>query len=474
MFTFFPEQFSKLIQGSLFYKTNKKRYVRFRHVAIDSRQYNANDIFFTIVGKRNDAHLFFNHIFHNPTSAVVSNLAYINYPIHENVQFLYHVKDTQKALYNFAKFWRYEHPVETIAVSGSCGKTTIKQMLFHVLKQYYPTICNPGNYNSAIGCPLSILQIRKWHRYGIFEIGGSELGNVDYLSHIVKPSIAVVSTIGLEHMETFSTIENVIHTETESFSHLPHGGTAVIPRDSFAYKQLLKRVPQNCSVITFGCHPDSDVQLVSYQCDYMCRRSTIVIDLFSFPHKITVPIINRFNIINFLSVIATCTLLGMQMSYIQHAFDNFRFDFGRFQIYELKNRNFIIDDSYNSNPHSMEISMIDFNHTFVNLTQYLCIGDMLSLGDISIQEHIRLGVKIEKLNIAGVFFYGDLIRHTYTYLKQNKTKKTILFFHDKNTLSQFFKNHFSNQNEIAILFKCSNDVGLHSIVQDIVDSDQIL
>ena len=469
MFTFLSEQFSNIIQGSLFYK-KQQRYISFNHVSIDSRKYRKGDIFVTIIGNKYDSHQFLHNIFSQyATIAIFSNLSSITYPIHSNVQFLYHVKDTKKALYNFAKYWRSQHSIKTIAVSGSCGKTTIKKMLTHVLQKYDFTICSPGNYNNVIGCPLSVLQIQSHHQYGVFEIGSSTVGDVDYLSYIVKPSIAVVSMIGLEHMETFHTIENIIHTESETFSHLPIGGIVVLPRDSFAYTQLLKRVNPYCSVITFGSHIDSHVRLISYQCDYHRQISVIQISIFSILHHMTIPIISRFNIINFLAVVATGLSLDIPIDFIHTAFSDFHFDFNRFQVYQLKNESFIVDDAYNANPHSMETSIVDFNHTFFDLKKYLCIGDMLELGDISIQEHINIGIKIEKLDVAGVFLYGHLVRHTYDYLKQNNTQKDIRYFSDKHVLSQFLKHHISVQHRMAILFKCSNASGLHAIVRNIVD-----
>jgi murE/murF fusion protein len=374
--------------------------VAFDSVGSDSRNIVAGQLFVAIKGENFDGNVFAAEAINKGAAAVmVSDAATVARPALV-------VHDTRLALGELAKYWRSKFSAPVIGVTGSNGKTTTKEMLTAILAAATGDInkvhATYGNLNNDIGLPLTLLKIKAQHQYVVAEMGMNHMGEIDYLTHIAKPNVAVINNANTAHIGELGSRENIARAKGEIFAGLQDGGIAVINADNdFAdYWQTLN---VGRKVVTFGLQQQADVT-ASYQeqAGVSQVKLTTPNGQVSFELKVE----GVHNISNALAASATAYALGISNADIAAGLQNFGGVYGRLERKAAANGAVLIDDTYNANPDSMKAA-IDVLAKQIG-EKLLVLGDMGELGADAKGMHAEIGAYARAAGLAKLYCLGDL------------------------------------------------------------------
>lgn len=454
--------------------SRRKEHLR---VSIDSRTLRRGDIFFAIKGEKFDGNQFIDDVIRKgasicvireiPPSLVISNTKYTN---------IIKVKNPREALGDCARIWRLKmgNNIQQLGISGSCGKTTIKELITHILSKVGPTVSSTGNFNNEVGCPLSIFSMKNTHKFGVFEMGACRVNEVKYLSQIVLPRIGVVTNINIEHSATFGNLEKIAEGESEILQSLPDNGWAILPFDDSFFEFLKSRLPKNRSikVKSFGLSKSASVyakdisvwpQPTKFTLVHQNDREEILDEV-----RCTLTAAGRFNIMNACAAAAACLALGVQPNVIAEAFSDFIIPPMRFQILKLKGGAIVVNDCYNANPGSMRIALESFIESFPDKKLCVVLGDMLELGEISSNEHRLLGKSLAGFPLSRVVLFGPQSRYTSEGAKNFFVNENVIqYCEDRQSLENAARSLVKPGT--ATLFKASRDMRFEEIIEKIAD-----
>ena len=374
--------------------------VAFDSVGSDSRNIKAGQLFVAIKGENFDGNTFAAEAINKGAAAVmVSDAATTANPALV-------VPDTRLALGELAKYWRSKFSAPLIGVTGSNGKTTTKEMLTAILAAATGDInkvhATYGNLNNDIGLPLTLLKIKAQHQYVVAEMGMNHMGEIDYLTHIAKPNVAVINNANTAHIGELGSRENIARAKGEIFAGLQDGGVAVINADNdFAdYWQTLN---VGRKVVTFGLQQQADVT-ASYQ--EQAGVSQIKLTTPNGQVSFELKVEGVHNISNALAASATAYALGISNADIAAGLQNFGGVYGRLERKAAANGAVLIDDTYNANPDSMKAA-IDVLAKQVG-EKLLVLGDMGELGADAKKMHAEIGAYAKAAGLAKLYCLGDL------------------------------------------------------------------
>lgn len=444
-------------------------------VSTDSRTLRKRDIYFALKGVRYDGHDFIEQSIQRGTSLCVVSCIPSNLIIPvTNSPAIIKVKDTKKALADCAGYYCQKYGVKTrrVGVSGSNGKTTVKEMIAQILSRAGSTIYNVGNFNNDVGCPLSLFNLVPDHQYAVFEIGASVRGEVKRLSEIVAPQVAVVTNIGLEHTATFGNLDDIAAGESEILQVLPEDGFAVFPRDD-AYFEFLKSVAlskRNIKIKSFGFSKEASVYIsdvhsypgpVQFTLIHQDEKGHILHRI-----KCNLPVLGRFNMINACAAAAAALCLNVDEKCIVDGLKNFLPPQMRFQIMKLENNVIVVNDCYNANPSSMRVSLESFVEFYPNQTKCVVLGDMLELGEISKSEHYSLGKFLAGLPLSKIVLFGPQSRFVAEGARDSFLReKMVTHCSDAESLLKTVRSLM--QPRTAIFFKASREMYLENVIQQL-------
>lgn len=315
------------------------------------------------------------------------------------------VKNTRQAMAELARSWRACFSIPLIAITGSNGKTTVKEMLATILNYRAPTLATPGNHNNDIGIPLTLFSLGDKHQYVVIEMGANHSGEIEYLSQITQPTIAVITQCAPAHLQGFSNIKGVAYAKAEIFTGLSQKGTAVINGDDeFADLWLRKSRPKD--QLTFGFNSDNDVTAESIRLAIDKSFFAMVTPIGKLELVLNLP--GKHNIINALAA-ATCAIkLGFELPIIKQGLEYISPIKGRLQIKIGPKKCRIIDDTYNANPISL-LAALDVLSKFPG-RRWLVIGDMGELGDEAEALHISVSQMSKQSGVERIYALGKLAK----------------------------------------------------------------
>ncbi len=440
---------SKIINKVL--KNNK--FYKFNGLAIDSRDVKKENIFLAIKGKNNDGNKFIPQAIKKGAKIIITskkNKRFKNKTIKVNNEFNF--------LNQFALHSRNNSTAKIIAITGSAGKTSLKNLLNNLLNYFGNSFASPKSYNNEIGVPISLSNLNTNHQFGVFEVGMSKAGEIDKLTKKIKPNFGIITNIGEAHIENFKNIKGIASAKAEIIKNVEKNGTIFLNRDdkffNFFYKKANER---NLNIVSFGNNNKSDVQLINKK-----RLKKINYVSIKVRDKLIKLQISNINLHNVLCSIAVIQELGLNIDKIKNTFKNFEPSDGRGKLHKIsryKKRFKLIDESYNANPLSVKNALQNFAEIKKkNFKKYLLLGDMLELGKNSEIYHKDLSKLINSSDIDKVFIKGEKTLFTYKNIKKNKRGNIIQCDQDVDLI---LKNIITNNDYLMI--KGSNSTGLKNI-----------
>lgn len=362
-------------------KTNCIRDAEWTGVCIDSRRLLPGHVFVAIQGERFDGHQFIHDAVKNGASAVICRQAVADIDIPQLV-----VPDTTQALATVAAHHRQSVDCPIIALTGSNGKTTVKEMIASILP--FPSFATPGNLNNHIGAPLSVLQLQPEHRYAVFELGANHLSEIAHTVKVVQPQVALINNIAPAHIDGFGSIDGVARAKGEIYEGLNHEGTAVI-NDDDAYAHFWDALLTNKKTIRFSVTKPTTIHARDLVLNQQgCAQFILVTPMGERSIKLLVP--GMHNVNNALAAAACTYALGISLPAIQEGLSRFTGVPGRMTFLKGRQNACIIDDTYNANLRSV-LMAIDVLAARPGM-RVLVFGDMGELGRWSEQHHHEVGL----------------------------------------------------------------------------------
>jgi UDP-N-acetylmuramoyl-tripeptide--D-alanyl-D-alanine ligase len=379
----------------------------------DSRALKAGQFFWALKGENFDGHVFANEAFTKGGYAAVVDEKWLlenGKPVNVYIP----VKDTNQALLDLARDYAAKFRIPKIAVTGSNGKTTTKDMIARVLAKVGPTLSTQGNFNNQVGVPLTLFELKRLHRFAVIEMGTNHPGEIAPLSLCARPSIAVITNIGYSHLEHFGSKEKVREeklTITAGFGN-PKGaqrtrgfdpkGTLILNVDD----PLLAEVRANArqKLLTFGIDRGQIRPVDLSFSDAGCASFRIG------RTKFTLQVPGRHNVYNALAAIAVGTQLRIPKAMIAQALGAFTASKNRMQVKQLPGLT-VLDDCYNANPSSMKSALSTLGAFRVPGRRVAVLGDMLEMGPEGENLHREMGQYLAEMGVDELFTFGNLSRH---------------------------------------------------------------
>ncbi len=367
------------------------------------------------------------------------------------------VSDTRLALGKIAANHRSAFDLPVIAVTGSCGKTTIKSMLASILNQMGSTLSPVKSFNNDIGVPLTLLQLNAQHQYAVIEMGANHPNEIGYLSSLAKQNVAVVSNVAPAHLAGFGSLVGVADAKGEIYEALPHDGIAIINSDDEFAGYWQSKI-KNRSSITFGIRSKADV---SAQNIILSSEGTPIFNLI-YPDGralIHLPLLGMHNVMNALASVAASYAVGATKDALIQGLSKLNPVGKRLTKYKGLHDSVIIDDSYNANPLSVSAALEILAH--YKGERILVLGDMAELGSKEEYFHVEVGKKAKNLGINKLYAFGRLSKHTVDAFGKNS-----FYFQDQESLIATLKSDLHSST--IILVKGSRALRMENIVQALI------
>ncbi|MBO5825460.1 MAG: UDP-N-acetylmuramoyl-tripeptide--D-alanyl-D-alanine ligase [Treponema sp.] len=425
------KQLLSSVNGKLFFSILKPIY--FTSVCIDSREVCKNSLFVPLVGLSQNGHKYIPTALEQGASVVFVNEAeflkskdeyFALAKKYKKVSFVI-VIDTKRALQDAARAYVEKFPkLKKIAITGSSGKTTTKEIAISIFKQEFNVIATKGNFNSETGLPLSVFNIRKEHEVGIFEMGMNRENEIAEIASVLKPNYAIISNIGTAHIGKLGSREDIAREKKRVFDYVMKDGFAFIPEDDDFVEYLSSGVKGN--VVRFGPHL-SDAKI-----EYLKNNGTNGCEFRLNESIVNFPLGGEYNFKNALGVIACALKFGMKDESIKKGLEEVKNLSGRLNIQKatLKNKKCVtlIKDYYNANFDSMKAS-IEFTNGIENQGKKIYVlADMKELGEKSKEFHSKIGGILSNVGSAIIFLIGsDMIEAKNELLVKNPNQTVVYF-----------------------------------------------
>ena len=388
------KQIEKIVNGNAYHIQDEN--LTIDEICTDSRKITNQSLFIALVGDKFDGHLFAKQAIEDGASAVV-----VDHKLDEDIPQII-VKDTHLALGQLAAFVRDQSSAKIVALTGSSGKTSVKEMTATILQLCGETLYTQGNFNNDIGVPLTLLRLTKQDKFAVIELGANHIGEIAYTTRLVRPNSALINNIALAHIEGFGSLEGVATAKGEIFEGLVEDGIAIINLDNFSYKWLDNL--ENKMVWTFSIHNSS--------ADFYASNIKIMDKTIFTLHtpigecEITLPLVGEHNISNSIAASALAISVGASLTHVEKGLATSKSVKGRLYPIRLNQTQLIWDDSYNANVGSMSAAI----HVLATQPGYrvLVVGDMAELGCEAKSYHQRIGQLVKKQKIDCVVSVGNL------------------------------------------------------------------
>ncbi len=408
----------------------------------DSREVKQNDIYLGIQGEKVNGSIFFEEAFKKGAKgAILQNIEITQEQItkYAKDKFIILVEDTIKAMQQIATYKRKLYNIPVVAITGSVGKTSTKDMLASVLNEKYNTLKTAGNYNNHIGVPLTIFRLKQ-EKAMVVEMGMSHLGEIRTLSKIAKPNVCVITNVGTSHIGNLGSRENILKAKLEILEGMQENGILVINNDNDLLHKWYLENKEKYNIITYGIENESD-----YKAENIISKengSTYILK--GTKQEIQVPVAGNHFVQNSLCAIAVGSIFNIPLKDIAKGIQNFQLTEKRMDI-TTKNNITIISDYYNANYDSMKAAL-NYLGKVQEKRKIAVLGDMLELGNYSKELHQKVGEEVVKNQIDILITVGEEAKQIAKATEENSINEE----NAKQKVSQI-KICNSNQEAIEII-----------------------
>lgn len=365
------------------------------HISTDSRTIKPGETFLALKGERFDGHSFIQDVVNKGAGGLIVSEEALAYP--EGL-IIIRVKNTLAALGQIACDYRQGFQIPLVAVTGSNGKTTTKEMLYAILSQRFETVKSEKSFNNDIGLPLTLLELKDTSQAVVVELGMNHPGEISKLAQLAKPTIGIITNVGTSHIGYLGSKENIAQAKAELLPYISQ--MVCLNRDDdyvWSMRQLFSG-----QIVSFGLSKEADVRATNLRQHDQGIEFTL-----NDYQQIQTPVLSLANVYNALAAISVGLHLRIELNLIQSALAQFKPLSGRMELLEINGVK-IINDAYNANPNSMEQALLTLKSLPCNARRIMVIGDMLELGDMSEQLHLQTGKLISQSGVDWLITIGEL------------------------------------------------------------------
>ena len=407
----------------------------FDGICTDSRELKLNDLFVPLRGQNFDGNCFV-----IPALKAGAGGSLVNRDVHLKIPFnlsnsvLIKVQDTLRALTDLASTHRKIYPIPLVAITGSSGKTTVKEMIGSIIGLQNPVKITKGNLNNIIGLPMTVLDTSWDHKFAVVEAGINQPGEMDMLAKAASPDIAVITTIGEAHLEGLGSMENVASEKFKLVESISGKGLGVVPGDNVLIKERLKHFKGR--TVTFGLSEGD------YRAENIQSGTPTIFDVIGPFGKTRIQwdLCGLHNISNALAAFATCMELGIEIQEIRKGLESFKAPAWRMEISDLGGSRKLIRDFYNANPLSMKAALAALVACDKGESTLAILGDMMELGVHAAKLHREIGAFARKMGVKSVIYvgkYGDDFSRGFSTFGGDE--RSIRLFVDKEKAWDFIR-----------------------------------
>ncbi len=433
--------------------------VALRNAEFDSRLIESGDLFVPLKGAR-DGHDFIPTAFAQGAVATLSER-----PVAEGPYIL--VDDVLKAFQCLAKYYLEKMQVDVLAVTGSNGKTTTKDMLAQLLATSYKTYKTQGNYNNEIGLPYTVLHMPEDTEKLVLEMGQDHLGDIHLLSELAKPKTGIVTLVGEAHLEFFGSRAEIAQGKMQIADGLRKDGLLIVPADKIVNEFL----PADCKLVRFG--PDADIFLTRLE----ERKDSLSFECNFLEQRIDLPVTGKYNATNAMIAAYAALQEGVSEADIAQAFSELELTRNRTEWKKAANGADILSDVYNANPTAMRLILETFSTIPANPggRKLAVLADMKELGADSKSMHGSMITSLNPEIVTDLFLYGQDMEALYDYAKEIYPPGKVHYFIKNDEKDQFEQLTKAVREELTpadqILLKGSNSMNLAKLVEDLEDGN---
>ncbi|WP_151979961.1 UDP-N-acetylmuramoyl-tripeptide--D-alanyl-D-alanine ligase [Acinetobacter guerrae] len=429
-----------------------------KRILTDSRHAELGDAFLALKGERFDAHDFVAQVAQNGCQVAI-----VQHPVDVDIAQLV-VPDTRLALGYLGAYRRAQYPdLKVIALTGSSGKTTTKEMLGSILGQLAPTLVTRGNLNNDLGVPMMLLELRPEHQYAVMELGASHQGEIDYTSKLVQPQVAGILNIGTAHLGEFGGREGICRAKSEIYRHIAKNGVSIIPAEDDFTAQIRQAV-QTSQQLSFGAGGDvfaTNIQLNAQSSEFELHTPQGVSD-------INLPFAGLHNVHNATAATVFALAIGIKLDDIVKGLEHAKGAKGRLNFIQRQQYLFI-DDTYNANPTSMRAAaeVLSQQTGF----KVMVMGDIGELGDASLQEHHDLGRDLVDYNLNMIVAVGEFAQAALAGASQSGNASKLKAFPTQADALTFLINLIQQHQpeSMSFLFKGSRYTHMETLMADLME-----
>ncbi|MBZ2066310.1 UDP-N-acetylmuramoyl-tripeptide--D-alanyl-D-alanine ligase [Streptococcus sanguinis] len=433
--------------------------VALRNAEFDSRLIESGDLFVPLKGAR-DGHEFIPTAFAQGAAATLSER-----PVAEGAYIL--VDDVLTAFQRLAQYYLEKKQVDVLAVTGSNGKTTTKDMLAQLLATTYKTYKTQGNYNNEIGLPYTVLHMPEDTEKLVLEMGQDHLGDIHLLSELAKPKTGIVTLVGEAHLEFFGSRAEIAQGKMQIADGLRKDGLLIVPADKIVNEFL----PADCKLVRFG--PDADIFLTRLE----ERKNSLSFECNFLEQRIDLPVTGKYNATNAMIAAYAALQEGVSEVAIAQAFSELELTRNRTEWKKAGNGADILSDVYNANPTAMRLILETFSTIPANPggRKLAVLADMKELGADSKSMHGSMITSLNPEIVTDLFLYGQDMEALYDYAKEIYPPGKVHYFIKNDEKDQFEQLTKAVREKLApadqILLKGSNSMNLAKLVEDLEDGN---
>ena len=433
--------------------------VALRNAEFDSRLVKSGDLFVPLKGAR-DGHDFIATAFAQGAAATLSER-----PVAEGAYIL--VDDVLTAFQRLAQYYLEKMQVDVLAVTGSNGKTTTKDMLAQLLTTTYKTYKTQGNYNNEIGLPYTVLHMPEDTEKLVLEMGQDHLGDIHLLSELAKPKTGIVTLVGEAHLEFFGSRAEIAQGKMQIADGLRKDGLLIVPADKIVNEFL----PADCKLVRFG--PDADIFLTRLE----ERKDSLSFECNFLEQSIDLPVTGKYNATNAMIAAYAALQEGVSEEAIAQAFSELELTRNRTEWKKAGNGADILSDVYNANPTAMRLILETFSTIPANPggRKLAVLADMKELGADSKSMHGSMITSLNPEIVTDLFLYGQDMEALYDYAKEIYPPGKVQYFIKNDEKDQFEQLTKAVREKLTpadqILLKGSNSMNLAKLVEDLEDGN---